>query len=82
LLNVLLQTANKLGLFNKKKKLLTHDQKQQHAKSPVEIVEMTNDNRNVLKRTVMYNESWCFMYDPDTKCQSATWVSPRKSKAQ
>jgi hypothetical protein len=27
-------------------------------------------------------ESWCFMYDPETKYQSATWLSPKKPKAQ
>lgn len=30
----------------------------------------------------MGSESLCFLYDPETKCQSATWLSPKKSKAQ
>jgi hypothetical protein len=27
------------------------------------------------------DESWCFMYDPETKHQSATRLSPKKPKA-
>jgi hypothetical protein len=43
---------------------------------------MTDDDRNVLKRIVMGDESWCFMYDPETKCQRATWLNQKKPKAQ
>jgi hypothetical protein len=46
------------------------------------LVEMTDDDRNVLKRIVTGDESWCSMYGPETKCQSATWLSPRKLKTQ
>jgi hypothetical protein len=28
------------------------------------------------------DESWCFVYDPETKCQSETWLSPKKLKTQ
>jgi hypothetical protein len=52
--------------------LLTQDQKHQHTALSLEFVEMTDANRNVLKRTVTGDESWCCMYDPETKCQSAT----------
>jgi hypothetical protein len=48
--------------------LLTPDQKHQHTASSVEILEMTDD-RNVLKWIVTGDESWRFMYDPETKCQ-------------
>jgi hypothetical protein len=43
---------------------------------------MTDDDRNVLKRIVMGDESWHFMYDQETKCQSATLLSPEKPRAQ
>jgi hypothetical protein len=43
---------------------------------------MTDDDRNVLKETATGDESWCFMYDPETKRQSATWLSPKKPIAQ
>jgi hypothetical protein len=33
-----------------------------------------------LKKTAP--EIWCFMYDPETKRQIATWLSPKKPKAQ
>jgi hypothetical protein len=62
--------------------LLTPDQKHQRATSSVEFAEMIDDDRYVLKRTVMGDESWCFMYDPETKHQSATWLSPKKPKSQ
>jgi hypothetical protein len=58
------------------------DQKYQRAASSVEFVEMSDDNRNVLKRIVMGDESWCFMCDPETKRQSATCMSPKKPKVQ
>ncbi len=28
------------------------------------------------------DKSWCFAYDPESKCQSATWVGPRSLKAK
>jgi hypothetical protein len=43
---------------------------------------MIDDDRNVLKRIVTGDESWCFMYDPETKRQSETWLSPKEPKAQ
>jgi hypothetical protein len=62
--------------------LLTPDQKHQCTAPSVEFVEMIDDERNVLKRTVTGDESWCFMYDPETERQIATWLSPKKLKAQ
>jgi hypothetical protein len=47
-----------------------------------EFDEMIDDDRYVSKRIVRDNESWCFMYSPETKCQSATGMSPKKPKAQ
>jgi hypothetical protein len=61
---------------------LTPDQKHQHAAISVEFGKMIDDARNVLKRIVTVNESWCSMYHPATKSQSATWLSPKKQKAQ
>jgi hypothetical protein len=63
-------------------RLLTPDQKHQCAASSVEFVEMIVDDRNVLKRIVTGDEIRRFMYDPETKSQSATWVSPKTPKAQ
>jgi YD repeat-containing protein len=53
--------------------LLTPDQIHQHAALlSVEFAEMIYDDGNVLKRIVTGGESWCFMYDPERKLQSAT----------
>jgi uncharacterized membrane protein YkgB len=61
--------------------LLTLNQKHRRAASSVEFVEMTDDDRNVLKRIVT-GDDWCFMYNPETKRQSVTWFSPKKPKVQ
>jgi hypothetical protein len=62
--------------------LLTPDLKHQRAASSVEFVEMIGDNRNVLKSIIAGDESWCFVYDPETKRQNATWMTPKRPKAQ
>jgi hypothetical protein len=57
--------------------LLTPDKKRQRSASSVEFVDMIDDDRNVLKRIVTGDVCRCFMYyDPGTKRQSATWLSP------
>jgi hypothetical protein len=58
--------------------LLRPDQNRQSAASPDEFVEMIDDNRNVLKRIVTGDESWRFMYNPET----ASELSPQKPRAQ
>jgi hypothetical protein len=62
--------------------LLAPDQKLQCSASSVEFVEMIDDDGNALKRIVMGDGSWCFMNDPETKRQSATWLRQKKSKSQ
>jgi hypothetical protein len=62
--------------------LLTPDQKHQRAAWSVEFAEIIDDDRNVLIRIVTGDECWCFIYDPETKPQSATWLSAKKPKAQ
>jgi hypothetical protein len=62
--------------------LLQPDHKHKRATSSVEFVEMFDDDINVLGSIVTGDENWCFMYDPETKRQSATWLSPKKPKAQ
>jgi hypothetical protein len=44
--------------------LLTLDEKRQRTASSAEFVEMIDEDRNVLKRNVTSDESWCFMHDP------------------
>jgi transposase len=74
----------------KKRKMCAHfvshflkpDQKPQCTASSVEFVEMIDDDRTVLKSIVTADDSWCFMYDPEANRQSASWLSPKKPKAQ
>jgi hypothetical protein len=58
------------------------DQEHQHAGSSVEFLEMIHDHRNVFKRIVTGDEILCFMYNPETKRQSVTLLSPKNPKAQ
>lgn len=60
--------------------LLPTNQKQR-AVPTAEVVETTDDDRNVLKRLVTGNGSCCFMYGPETKRMSAVWLSPKKQKS-
>ena len=39
-------------------------------------------NKNFLNSTVAEDETWCFCYDPTTKCQSAEWKSPASPKGK
>jgi hypothetical protein len=57
--------------------LLMLDQKYQRVASSVEFVEMIGDDRNVLKRTVMGDKSWCFMYNPEI----CNLVEPKETKS-
>jgi hypothetical protein len=43
---------------------------------------MIDDDRNVLKRIVTGDESWCYACNPETKRQSVTWLTPKKPKVQ
>lgn len=56
------------------------DRKYLRAASHVEFVEVTDDDRNVLKRTVTDDESSCFKYDPETLRQDSAWLSTKKPK--
>jgi hypothetical protein len=58
------------------------NQKHRHAALSIEVVEMIDDGRNILKRIVKDDQSRCFMHNPKTKCQSATWLTPKSPKAQ
>jgi hypothetical protein len=42
----------------------------------------TDGDRNVLEEIATDSEGCCFMCNPETKYQSATWLGPKKPKAQ
>jgi hypothetical protein len=57
--------------------LLTPEQKTLRMESCGNFVEMVEKDESVLSKIVTGDETWCFMYDPTTKRQSAEWVSPK-----
>jgi hypothetical protein len=60
--------------------LLTLEQMTLRTESCRNFVEMVKKDESVLSNIVTGDETWCFMYDPTTKRQSAEWVSPKKPK--
>lgn len=61
---------------------LTEDQKKQRVLSSKEFVELADSDKSFLERIVTGDETWCFMYDPETKRQSASWLGPKSPKPQ
>lgn len=59
---------------------LTADQKQRRMDCARDLVETADNDANFLKTIVTGDETWCFMYDPQTKRQSAAWLEPTDSK--
>jgi hypothetical protein len=41
---------------------------------------MTDDDRIVLK-IVTGDENWCFMYDPEAKCQECSFVESKETES-
>ena len=44
------------------------------------IVETAENDPEFLDSIITGDESWCFKYDPETKCQSAEWKSEGEPK--
>jgi hypothetical protein len=61
--------------------LLMLDQKHQPTAWSVEFAEMTDENRNFLRRIVTGDKSWCFMYNQDTKCQECNLVESKETES-
>ena len=53
------------------------DDQRQYAK---DIIKTAHRNKNILNSIVAEDETWCFRYDPTTKCQIAEWKSPASPK--
>ncbi len=45
-------------------------------------LKMRNNDPKSLNKIVTGDESWCFAYDPESKCQSVTWVVPGSPRAK
>jgi hypothetical protein len=51
--------------------------------SPDHLIKSVDKDGKLLNRIVTKDETWCFLYDPQIKQQSATWKFPslpRKKK--
>lgn len=55
-------------------------QKQARLSCAEDFVETADGDPNFLKTIVTGDESWCFMYDPQTKRQSSAWLSPKAQR--
>ncbi len=60
---------------------LTTEQKQVRLICTWDFVETADGDPNFLKSVVSGNESWCYMYNLQTKQQSAVWLSLGASRA-
>ena len=48
-----------------------------------DLIATADSDPDFFKKTVTGDETWCFAYDPTTKCQSAAWIeetSPQPKK--
>ena len=59
---------------------LTLEQKDWRIAACQDLTATADSDPDFFKKTVTGDETWCFAYDPTTKCQSTAWVretSPR-----
>jgi len=61
---------------------LSDDQRHEHVQYAKDIIKTARRNKNFLNSIVAEDETWCFHYDPTTKCQSAEWKSPASLKGK
>jgi len=62
---------------------LTPEQREDRGTSCQDIIAMADAEKNFLNKIITGDETWCFVYDPETKRQSSEWVgetSPRPKK--
>ncbi|UYV80229.1 hypothetical protein LAZ67_18002090 [Cordylochernes scorpioides] len=61
---------------------LTGEQKSLRIAHCRDIISAYENDSNFLKSIVTGDETWCFQYDPKTKCQSAEWKSKNSPQAK
>jgi len=57
-------------------RILIADQKQQRVNVCTELRQFASDDERFLSRVITGDESWVYVYDPETKRQSSQWKSP------
>jgi len=66
-------------------KLLSDEQKEHHKELCLDLLQRTENEPDLLNSIIACDETWVFMYDPETKQQSMQWKStssPRPKKAR
>ena len=61
-------------------RLLTLEQKENRMSICFGILQNIENDPNILKNIIAYDESWFFQYDPESKGQSMHWKSPSSPK--
>ena len=57
-------------------RILTADQMQQRVSVCTELRQLASDDETFLSRVITGDESWVYVYEPETKRQSSQWKSP------
>ena len=66
-------------------KLLTEQQKELRKEISKDMLDLANHDPEFIKTIITGDETWVYVYDPETKFQSSQWkhpVSPRPKKAR
>jgi len=66
-------------------KILTNEQKENRRNVCLDLLERSENDKNIFRHVITGDETWIFGYDPDTKRQSSEWHtsnSPRPKKAR
>ena len=53
---------------------LTPEQKERRIAACRDLIATADSDPDFFKKIVTGNKTWCFTYDPTTKCQSAAWA--------
>jgi hypothetical protein len=53
---------------------LTPEQREDRVASCQDIIAMADADKNFFNKIITRDETWCFVYDPETKQQSSEWV--------
>ena len=61
---------------------LSDDQRHECVQYAKYIIKTAHRNKKFLNSIVAEDETWCFRYDPTTRCQSAEWKSPVSPKSK
>ncbi len=61
-------------------KVLTDDQCQRHVQAAQKCTDMVAMDPTVLQQIITGDESWIYLYDPETKHKSQEWVSKSQGR--